>query len=772
MRKKALSALLALGMIVSLFPGQALAEAPPQAEEALFEETQEEEALFEEARDDAELSEEAAFEESQDAELSEETQDDAELSEEAQDDAELSEEAQDDAELFEEPQDDEALSEEPRDDAELFAAGEPVSLRVETPPDGMSVEKDATLDRDGLKVYAVYESGEEEVTDYALSALDTSQLGEKEVAVMYGGLTERFSVTVADRDYLAGIWILYPKPKRNYTQGEPLDITGLRIRAQYHLGSWEDIDGSQCAVTGYNPNQLGIQTITVSYKGKYSEYLVKVLPNPNPAPVPDQPEPGNVVIPNLPAPRINVETMKGGKKVTFTRETSEDGQFYLTYPGERAKIYYTLDGSAPAVGAEGTFEYDETKPLEIKESAIVKAVVIFGNETSSVVSGRISVPQVEAPIPANPNHWLGPNGEAAQLASGTLVSLLCDTAGASIYYWFERQADASAENSRYGSSVYVDDTYADGAGEVTLYAYAAKDGYKNSDLIALSYRLPKTEPPPAETVYISAGTVRSRAGDAVSTPLSITTEESSYVTSFTITIRYDQQNFQFDSISPAETGGPNSAQVIPAGELFAAPDPRQGTVRIMYNGEAVSGGEMCELNFRALDSAEDQPYLLSVDADSARVSTNSGRPVEQKTEDGKIILEGSHNSQLTAAVLFSAADDSVATNVADLDTDDSGSGSSSVTASIALDQESVQAYTENLTRENDGNELLTVTANAFIAFYGDDGHMLSLEAWEIDLSNLDLLLVDRLMQMPDGTLEIKTMVLSEVLTPIMTAQEL
>ena len=185
----------------------------------------------------------------------------------------------------------------------------------------------------------------------------------------------------------------------------------------------------------------------------------------------------------------------------------------------------------------------------------------------------------------------------------------------------------------------------------------------------------------------------------------------------------------------------------------------------MYSGEAVSGGEMCMMNFRALDSAEDDTYSLTVDPE-AKVSTNSGRPVEEHTYDGAITLGGSQNSQLTAAVLFSADDSRDVGSVDEL------SDSSSVTASIALDQESVQTYTDALTRENDGNQLLTVTANAFIAFYGADGRMLSLETFEIDLSNLELLLFERMMFMPDGTADIKTMVLSESLVPIMASENL
>lgn len=659
----------------------------------------------------------------------------------------------------------------PFEEAELSAGAEPVSLRI-VPPTATTVTQGAAMDIRGLEVYAVYaDESEQTVTDYSLSGLDTSETGEKEVKVTYGNLTATFPVTVEEaqeEDYIAGIAVLIKPTKREYTQGEFLDmenINKMQVLVAHHFREHNEmIKGDKCTVTGYNPNQLGLQTLTVSYGGKSAEFLVKVVPN-------GQPMPENV--PTLMAPRINIESAQGGKIVRLTRNGNDDTD-RNAHPNntqwETAKIYYTLDGSAPTPGAEGTFEYNNGS-ISIEETTTVKAVAILGDETSTVSSGRVSVPQVATPKPANEHHKRnqGPGGGTTQLEPGTLVSFLCDTAGASIYYWFDGQS-GSAEDHRYGSSVYIDRAYADADGVVTLNAYATKDGYKNSKVMKLKYQLPKEEPPQEELVNISVGTARSRAGEAVSTSLSITTEESSAVTGFTVTVRYDRRTFSFESVSPAETGGAQSEAVIPAGDLFAAPDTANGLVRIMYNGAPVTGGEMCMLNFRVYDSAENSddgaPYQLTVDGESARVSTSSGRPVKEETYNGSISLEGSPNSQLTAAVLFSGEDNRDAPNVSEL------SNSSNVTASISIDQESVQDYTNSLPRDESGNPPLTVVANAFVAFYDETGNMLALETWEIDLSDLARLLFDRMMNMPEDTYDIKTMILSESLTPVMAAEEL
>ena len=639
------------------------------------------------------------------------------------------------------------------EEAALLEA-EPVRLRI-VPPANPTVIQGTALDISGLEVYVVYsDASERSVTDYTLTGVNSSALGEQTVTVQYGELTGTFSVSVESKpeeDYIAGFFLL-SKPKREYIQGEPLDLTGMRLMVYHHISPTELVGPENCVVTGFNTNQIGVQTLTVSYGGKSSEFLVVVKPGDGSAPPEDTP--------NLMAPRMSIESVLGGKIVNFSRDNNNDSSY-----GGQAAIYYTLDGSVPEPGAEGTTQYTRGGIL-IEETTTVKAVAALltekgtVKETSTVITGRVSVSQVETPTPANPNHRnnQGPGGGMTELEPGTLVSLLCNTSGASIYYWIEGQM-GSEEDSRYGGSVYIDNAYADESGELTLCAYATKDGCRNSRVMRLHYRVPVVEPPKTESVNVSVGTVHSRAGENSSASLSITTEASSSVTGFSITVSYDRRSVEFVSVSPTE-----GEDGISASQLFSAPDVQNGTVRILCSGITAAGGEMCMLNFRVFDATEDQEISLNVDA--AQVSTGSGRPVEEQTYGGAIILAGSHNSQLTASVTFSDENNSDVSNAGEL------ADSARTTASITVDEESARAYVDTVMRENENNPTLTVTANAFVAFYGDDGRMLALESWEIDLSDLAYLLFERMMSMPDETSDIKTMVLSETLTPIMAADEL
>lgn len=55
-----------------------------------------------------------------------------------------------------------------------------------------------------------------------------------------------------------------------------------------------------------------------------------------------------------------------------------------SYPS--AKMYYTINGALPVVGADGTYEYTES--FEITESCKVNAIAVYGSETSTVATAE------------------------------------------------------------------------------------------------------------------------------------------------------------------------------------------------------------------------------------------------------------------------------------------------------------------------------------------------------------------------------------------------
>ena len=73
--------------------------------------------------------------------------------------------------------------------------------------------------------------------------------------------------------------------KTEYVQGEELDLSGLVVTAVYSDGSEVELQTGDYTVSGYDPNAIGEQTITVTYEGKTATFTVTVTEGEEPEPV-------------------------------------------------------------------------------------------------------------------------------------------------------------------------------------------------------------------------------------------------------------------------------------------------------------------------------------------------------------------------------------------------------------------------------------------------------------------------------------------------------
>ena len=98
-----------------------------------------------------------------------------------------------------------------------------------------------------------------------------------EVTVTAGGetMTAECEVTVKKEVVMKGIKVTAPT-KTKYTQGEALDLSGMKVTAQYDDGTEEEISAEDCQVSGYDPSKTGKQTVTVSYMGQEATFTVTV----------------------------------------------------------------------------------------------------------------------------------------------------------------------------------------------------------------------------------------------------------------------------------------------------------------------------------------------------------------------------------------------------------------------------------------------------------------------------------------------------------------
>ena len=112
-----------------------------------------------------------------------------------------------------------------------------------------------------------------EMTGAMISGYNSTNPGTQTINVEYKGLTGSFTVKVVDE--VKGISINTTPNKTVYEQGEGLDVTGGTIRVVRDSGVYT-IPMSQTAVTGYNPNTPGSQTVTVTYEGQSTTFVVVV----------------------------------------------------------------------------------------------------------------------------------------------------------------------------------------------------------------------------------------------------------------------------------------------------------------------------------------------------------------------------------------------------------------------------------------------------------------------------------------------------------------
>lgn len=150
---------------------------------------------------------------------------------------------------------------------------------------------------------------------------------------------------------------------------------------------------------------------------------------------------------------------------------SVDVTLATTAPG--ATIYYTLDGTEPAVGSSVY-----VAPIALEATTVVKAVVRAGEATSAVTSAEYTItsaPAVVAPVTFNP-----PSGN---FNTNISVALSTETAGATIHY----TVDGSAPTRT--SEVYVPGIPIAVSASTTIKAFAVKDGLSDSEVTAASYTL-------------------------------------------------------------------------------------------------------------------------------------------------------------------------------------------------------------------------------------------------------------------------------------------
>lgn len=170
----------------------------------------------------------------------------------------------------------------------LSYAGQSVSFTIQmtqkamtsisvTPPDKTVYWENEKLDTSGMVVTAHYNDGTSlQIANYSVSGFDNTA-GTKTITVSYNGFFDTFEVTVNSIE-LVEISVVSPPTKTTYYRGESLDTSGMRIYAIYNNGDRRTVYPN--SISGYEPNVLGPQTVTVTYQDMTASFQVEVISKP------------------------------------------------------------------------------------------------------------------------------------------------------------------------------------------------------------------------------------------------------------------------------------------------------------------------------------------------------------------------------------------------------------------------------------------------------------------------------------------------------------
>ncbi len=118
------------------------------------------------------------------------------------------------------------------------------------------------------------------VTPSMISGYNKTQVGAQTVTITYTDNennvhTQTFGVRVEDS--IKTITLENNNFKTNYKYGENLDLSGLALKVTKESGEISTVAVTTGMISGYNPNKLGSQTLTINYEGKQFTIVVNVV---------------------------------------------------------------------------------------------------------------------------------------------------------------------------------------------------------------------------------------------------------------------------------------------------------------------------------------------------------------------------------------------------------------------------------------------------------------------------------------------------------------
>ena len=156
------------------------------------------------------------------------------------------------------------------------------SISIKSKPNKLNYYEGENIDLTGGIIKANYSNGTTisysmQNKNVTITGFNSENSGTKTITVNYSGKTTTFDVVVNKVELSTIIIENYPN-KLIYNVGEEIDLTGGKILLKYNNGTTKSLSmtDSQITMTGYNKENIGSQTITLTYKEKVVTFEVSV----------------------------------------------------------------------------------------------------------------------------------------------------------------------------------------------------------------------------------------------------------------------------------------------------------------------------------------------------------------------------------------------------------------------------------------------------------------------------------------------------------------
>lgn len=137
------------------------------------------------------------------------------------------------------------------------------------------------LDLTGGKILLKYNNGtmeEIDLTEEMVSGFDNTKVGPQTIDIIYGALEDSFQINIIAKS-ISSVELIEEPIDKIYEYGDGgFSAYGGQIKVNYNNDTYDIINVTNNMVSGFDEYRLGIQTITITYKGETAEYDVNVIP--------------------------------------------------------------------------------------------------------------------------------------------------------------------------------------------------------------------------------------------------------------------------------------------------------------------------------------------------------------------------------------------------------------------------------------------------------------------------------------------------------------